>query len=87
MQKNQSHATKTREKIQTSMLVNRLTNHALADIYGVGDEDLPKGILTVSQIKAIEVLLKKVLPDLKQAEVTGLDGKDLFPDVIKVIYE
>jgi hypothetical protein len=48
------HDENTRAKIQTSQLINRLTKHALAN------ED----ILTISQVRAIEVLLKKTLPDL-----------------------
>ena len=74
--KNLSHDNKTREKIQTTQLVKRLTDHALNDLD-----------LSASQIKAIEILLKKTLPDLKQLEVTGQDGKDLIPDAIRVIYE
>jgi len=53
-------AAKTRERIQTSMLVNRLEDHILNDLE-----------LSATQIKAIEILLKKTLPDLKQVEVTG----------------
>lgn len=71
-----SHANKTREKIQTSMLINRLTDHALKDLE-----------LSATQIKAIEILLKKTLPDLKQVEVTGSEGKDLIPATITVVYE
>lgn len=58
--KNLSHDNKTREKIQTTQLVKRLTSHALDDLD-----------LSNTQIKAIEILLKKTLPDLKQFEVSG----------------
>jgi hypothetical protein len=58
--KSLSHDEKTREKIQTSQLINRLTDHAFAKLE-----------LTPTQVKAIEILLKKTLPDLKQLEVTG----------------
>ena len=61
--KNLSQAAKTREKIQTSQLINRLTDHVLNELE-----------LSASQIKAIEILLKKTLPDLKQIEITGEDG-------------
>lgn len=55
-----SHDEKTREKIQTTQLVKRLTEHALTDLE-----------LSSSQVKAIEILLRKTLPDLKQFEVNG----------------
>lgn len=55
-----SHDEKTREKIQTTQLVKRLTEHALTDLE-----------LSSSQVKAIEILLRKTLPDLKQFEVSG----------------
>jgi len=55
---------KSRDKIQASQLINRLMKHALAD------ED----VMTVSQVRAAEMLLKKTLPDLKQVEHTGDTG-------------
>ena len=59
-----THDYKTREKIQTSQLVNRLTSHALSD------ED----VMTTSQVRAAEILLKKTLPDTQAIVVTGEDG-------------
>lgn len=52
-----------REKIRISMLLNRLENHA------VGKVDL-----SPTQIKAIEILLRKSLPDLSAIEHTGRGG-------------
>lgn len=49
-----------RESIRVSMLINRLTDHIL------GKVDLSQ-----TQIRAIEVLLKKAMPDLKAVEVSG----------------
>ena len=49
-----------REKIQTSMLVNRLYDNALGLI------ELSQG-----QLKSIEILLKKTIPDLKSIEHSG----------------
>ena len=46
-----------RDRIQTSMLINRLTGHA------EGSFDLQP-----TQVKAIEILLKKTLPDLQAIE-------------------
>jgi len=48
------HDENTRKKIQASQLINRLTNHALAD----------EEIMTTSQVNAAKVLLGKILPDL-----------------------
>ena len=59
-----THDYKTRQKIQTSQLVNRLTTHALSD------ED----VMTTSQVRAAEILLKKTLPDTQAIQVTGEDG-------------
>jgi hypothetical protein len=60
-----SHDYKTREKIQTTQLIKRLTNHVL-------DED--GGIMTSSQVRAAEVLLRKTLPDTQAVSLTGEDG-------------
>lgn len=53
------HDDNTRAKIQTSQLINRLTDHALGKID-----------LQPTQVKAIEVLLRKTLPDLSQIDGT-----------------
>jgi hypothetical protein len=46
-----------KEKIQASMIINRLNDHALG-----------KNEMTATQIKAADILLKKRLPDMKQVE-------------------
>ena len=51
-----------KEKIRTSMLINRLNNHIFD-----GEE------LSSSQLRAIEILLKKVAPDLKAVELSADD--------------
>lgn len=56
----------TRKKIQTSQLINRLSKHAFGEV-----ELLP------TQIKAIEILLKKSLPDLSAIEITGDPNKPI----------
>jgi hypothetical protein len=58
-----THQDDVRAKIQTSQLINRLENHALGEID-----------LSATQIKAIEVLIRKTLPDLSSVEMTGEDG-------------
>ena len=47
------------------MLINRLQGHAFGEIE-----------MTQTQLKAAEILLRKVAPDLARQEVTGADGKD-----------
>lgn len=54
------HQDEIRAKIQASQLVNRLTGHALGEFE-----------LSATQIRAIEILLKKSVPDLASIEVTG----------------
>lgn len=54
------HDDETRKKIQTSQLINRLTDHAFGKVE-----------LDNSQVRSIEILLKKSLPDLAQMTHTG----------------
>jgi hypothetical protein len=54
------HDEETRAKIQASQLINRLQDH----VFGSVD-------VSSSQMKAIEILLKKSLPDLQSVELTG----------------
>ncbi len=62
-----------RDKIQATQLVNRLENHALGDVE-----------LSRTQIKAIEILLKKALPDLSAVEHSGDDEN---PVTVKGVIE
>jgi septum formation inhibitor-activating ATPase MinD len=64
---NKSHTQRAREKIQTSQLINRLQENALAE----------KEFLTVGQIRSAEALIRKTVPDLKAVEHSGTDGKPL----------
>jgi hypothetical protein len=52
-----------REKIRLSQIINRL------DQCAVGEIDM-----TPSQLKAADMLLKKLVPDLNRTEVSGPDG-------------
>lgn len=65
---------KSRDKIQVSQLVNRLNKHALSD----------EEIMTSSQIRAAEILLKKKLPDLTNTTFEDEDGNNVLPNVITV---
>lgn len=57
-----SHDKKTRESIQTTQLIKRLMNHIDSKIE-----------LSTSQVRSIEILLKKTLPDLQAITVEGGD--------------
>ncbi len=52
-----------REKIQVSLLIKRLYEN------GLGEKELDK-----TQQKSIEILLRKLVPDLKAIEMYGKDG-------------
>jgi len=54
------HDEGTRAKIQASQLINRLQDHALNGAH-----------MESSQIRAIEILLRKTLPDLSAVEHSG----------------
>lgn len=58
------HQDDVRAKIQASQLVNVLQNHAL----GQTEE------LSASRLKAIEILLRKSVPDLSAISLSGADG-------------
>lgn len=52
-----------RQKIRTTQLINRLQDHALGKVD-----------MSSTQVKSVEVLLRKSLPDLATVELTGKDG-------------
>lgn len=60
---NPQHDDRTRAKIQTSQIINRLQEHA----FGKVD-------LSPTQVRAAEVLLRKTLPDLTATELSGSVG-------------
>lgn len=57
-----THQDEVRAKIQASQLINVLQNHAL----GKDDKELPS-----SRLKAIEILLRKSIPDLAAMQISG----------------
>lgn len=57
-----SHQEEVRSRIQASQLINVLQNHAL----GKSKEEIPQ-----SRLKAIEILLRKSVPDLSSVEMTA----------------
>jgi hypothetical protein len=62
-----THQEDVRAKIQASQLINVLQNYAL----GATESEIP-----MSRLKAIEILLRKSLPDLTamQMELSGKEG-------------
>lgn len=73
---NARHQDTVRAKIQSSQLLNRLTNHALGKL---------KRPMDSSQVTAALGVLKKSLPDLTATELTGKDGERLFDKVERII--
>ena len=68
------HDQHTRDKIQTSQLVNRLNSFAL---------DTSDSIrMTSDQVRAALGLLKKTIPDLAVTSHTGPDGERVVIEVI-----
>ena len=69
---NKLHQADVRAKIQASQLINRLTDHALNGLE-----------LSATQIKAIEILLRKSIPDLSSVEMSGEGGGPLTVEIVR----
>lgn len=65
------HQDEVRARIQASVLIGLLESHAMGETE-----------LSASRIRAIELLLKKSIPDLQSVELTGNDDN---PVALKVI--
>lgn len=63
------HTEEIRAKIQATQLINRLQNHAL----NLGDDEL-----SPSKVKAIEILLRKSVPDLSNVQISGDSANPLL---------
>ena len=59
------HDDATREKIRTTQLVKRLTAHAFGEKYPQSKKVV---MLTATQVRAIEILLRKTMPDLQSVQ-------------------
>lgn len=68
---NPRHDAKTREKIQTSQLINRLMAHANGECE-----------MSTTQVRAAEILLKKVLPDLSSTELSGNEDSPVKMEIV-----
>lgn len=64
-----------RARVKAGMLRKRLQDHALSD----------KELMTPSQIRAAEILLKKCVPDLSAAEITGEDGGPIVTKIVREV--
>lgn len=72
---NPKHDARTREKIQTSQLVNRLSEHALGKVE-----------MTTTQVTAGLGLLKKTLPDLSAIDQTTIhEAGDSLTALLKAV--
>ena len=65
---NPKHDERTRAKIQTSQIINRLIKNINGDIE-----------MTSSQVRSAEILLRKTLPDLQSVEYTLQDNLERRP--------
>jgi hypothetical protein len=65
------HSDEVRAKIQTSQLLNRLSDHALGKVE-----------LSATQVRAIEVLIKKTLPDLSAMDLTATHQGEIVAKVV-----
>lgn len=72
------HQDDVRRKIQASQLLNVLQDHALT---GEGD-------ISVTRLKAIEILLRKSLPDLSAIQIDDGAGEgESVADVVRAFHE
>lgn len=59
-----------RKRIQTTMLIKRLEDHALGNVQ-----------METTQVRAIEILLKKSVPDLSAITLSGDDNHPIKHEV------
>lgn len=59
-----------KEKIRAGVIMNRLLSHVQGSIE-----------MSSTQVKAADILLKKIVPDLARTELTGSDGNAIAFEV------
>jgi hypothetical protein len=74
---NPQHDARTRLKIKTSQLINRLQAFALAD-FGDASNHMSNG-----QVRAALGLLAKTVPDLQSVALTDPDGGQLTVRIVR----
>ena len=67
------HPDDVKDKIKTSQLINRLTDHALSE----------KTLMDASQVAAAKALIAKTIPDLKAVEHSGNADKPIVTQHIE----
>lgn len=80
---NPSHDQRTRDKIKTSQLINRLQKF----VFDEPGENGEKVEIDSVKLRAIEVLLKKTLPDLSNVQVSGPGEGGEHTITFRTIYE
>jgi hypothetical protein len=65
------HDEETRSKIKAAYLINRLQAYALGENEPDGMGGTRPCIMDSGQIRAAEILLRKILPDLQSVQVGG----------------
>jgi len=60
---NKEQTDRVRSSIKTSQLINRLQKYAVGEL---SDEDISQ-----QRIRAIEILLRKTLPDISAVQISG----------------
>jgi hypothetical protein len=76
----------TRAAIQTTQLVKRLQYYALGDVEPHDPEKSPPAEMDAGRLRAIEILLRKTLPDLSTVTHSG-DAENPVGILFKTIYE
>lgn len=71
---------KTIDKIRTTQLVKRLQCHALNEKDDAGNDVK----LDNSQIRAIEILIKKTIPDLSNTKLSGDEDNPLSMSITEI---
>ena len=66
------HADKTKDLIRASQLLNRLSSFANGEIE-----------LNSAQVKAAQVVIGKVIPDMKAMEISGNGGGPLVVEITR----
>ena len=84
-----THHAEVRKRIQTAQLLNRLQNNALGEvkITALPDGTLKSSELTTGQIRSIEILLRKTLPDLSSIILLGDPENPIIHRIERVIVE
>lgn len=69
-----THQADVRSKIQTSQIINRLTDHGFGKVE-----------LSPTQISALNIVLKKAMPDLSNVELSGDPANPLIHEIRRSI--